>query len=66
MGKRKRTKGQTKQRSTKLTHKTKDGVTRTPLTTGFRHMCSGRVNSSCSTCGTRRATLVKNPEVSHE
>jgi hypothetical protein len=29
-------------------------------------MCSGRVGSSCSSCGTRRATLVTNPVISHE
>jgi len=32
-----------KQRSTKHTHKTKDGVTRTPLKTGGELRCSGRV-----------------------
>ena len=36
-----------------ITQKTKDRVTRTPLKTG-------RVNSSCSTSGTRRVTLVTN------
>jgi hypothetical protein len=35
-----------KQRSTKHTHKTKDRVTRTPLTTGSELRCSGRVSSS--------------------
>jgi hypothetical protein len=29
-------------------------------------MNSGRVNSSCSTCGTRRVTLVTIPVISHE
>ena len=43
-----------KQRSTKHTYKSKDRVTRTPLTTGDEHRCSGRVNSSCSTSDTRR------------
>ena len=38
-----------KQRSTKHTYKTKDRVTRTPVTPGDDMMCSGRVNSSCST-----------------
>ena len=38
-----------KQRSTKHTHKTKDRITRTPLTTGGELRCSGRVSSSCST-----------------
>jgi hypothetical protein len=28
--------------------------------------CSGRVNSSCSTSGTRRVNLVTNPVISHE
>jgi len=28
--------------------------------------CSGRVNSSCSTCDTHRITLVTNPVTSHE
>ena len=39
-----------KQRSTKLMHKTKDRVTRTPRKTGGELMCSGKVGSSCSTC----------------
>ena len=43
-----------KQRSTKHTYKSKDRVTRTPLTTEDEHRCSGRVNSSCSTSDTRR------------
>jgi hypothetical protein len=34
-----------KQRSTKHTHKTRDGVTRTPLKTGGKPMCFGRENS---------------------
>jgi hypothetical protein len=50
-----------KQRSTKLTYKTKDRVTRTPLKTGVELRCSGRVSSSCSTSGTRRVNLVTNP-----
>jgi hypothetical protein len=29
-------------------------------------MNSGRVSSSCSTCGTRRVTLVTIPVISHE
>ena len=45
------------------THKTKDRVTRTPLTTGGDRMCSGRVNSSCSTSGTRRVNLLTNPVI---
>ena len=41
-----------KQRSTKLTYKTKDRVTRTPLKTGGELRCSGRISSSCSTSDT--------------
>jgi hypothetical protein len=29
-------------------------------------MCFGRTSSSCSTCGTRRVTLVTNLVISHE
>jgi hypothetical protein len=43
MTKRKRQKD--KQRSTKHTYKTNDGVTRTPLRTGGELRCSGRVGS---------------------
>jgi hypothetical protein len=50
MAKRKSTKGQT------YTY-TKDRVTRTPLQTGGELMCSGSVNSSCSTSDTRRVKL---------
>jgi hypothetical protein len=50
-----------KQRSTKHTHTTKDRVTRTPLQTGGKFRCSGRVSSSYSTSGTRRVNLVTNP-----
>jgi len=53
-----------KQRSTKHTHKTKDRVTRTPLKTEGELRYSGRVNSSCSTSGTRRVNLVTNPVIS--
>ena len=55
-----------KQRSTKHTYKTKDRVTRTPLTTGGELRCSGRVSSSCSTRGTRRVNVVTNPVISGE
>jgi hypothetical protein len=55
-----------KQRSTKHTNKTKDRVTRTPLKTGGKLRCSGRVNSSCSTSGTRHVNLVTNPVISLE
>jgi hypothetical protein len=34
-------------------YKTKYQVTRTPLNTGSEHRSSGRVDSSCSTSGTR-------------
>ena len=55
-----------KQRSRKHTHKTKDRVARTPLKTGGELMCSERVSSSFSTCGTRRVNLVTNPVISRE
>jgi len=55
-----------KQRSTKLTHKTKDWVTRTPLKTRGELRCSGRVSSSCSTSGTIHVNLVTNHVISHE
>ena len=54
-----------KQRSTKHTHKTKDGVTRTSLKTRGELRCSGRVGSSCSTSDTDhecRLKLVKNSQ----
>jgi hypothetical protein len=47
-----------KQRYTKLTYKTKDRVTRTPLITRGELRCSGRVGGSCSTSGTRCVTNV--------
>ena len=50
-----------KQRSTKhYTDNIKDQVTRTTLKTGLggELRCSERVNSSCSTCGTRLVILV--------
>jgi hypothetical protein len=53
-----------KQRSTKHIYKTKDRVKRTPLKTGGKLRCSGRVSSSCSTGGTRRVNLVTNPVIS--
>jgi hypothetical protein len=46
--------------------KTKNRVTRKPLKNGNELRCSGRVNSSCSTSGTRRVNVVKNPVLSHE
>ena len=47
------------------THKRKDRVARTPLKLGDELRCSGRVSSSFSTSGTRRANLVLNPVISH-
>ena len=41
-----------------ITHKTKDRSTRIPLNTRGELRCFGRVTSSCSTSGTRRATFV--------
>ena len=38
-----------KQRSTTHTHKTKERVTRTPLSIGDEVRCSGRISSFCST-----------------
>ena len=55
-----------KQRSTKHTYKTKDRVTRTPLKTRGELRSSGRVDSSCSTSGTRRVNLVTNLVISRE
>jgi hypothetical protein len=49
-----------KQRSKKHTYKTKDRVTRTPVKTGGKLMCFGRVSKSCSSSGTRRVNLVTN------
>jgi hypothetical protein len=62
MTKRNRTKGQAT--STKQYHKTKDWVARTPLKTGCELRCSGRVNSYCSTNGTRRVNIDINPVIS--
>jgi len=50
----------------KITHLTKDRVTRTPLKTGDELMYSERVSSSCSTRDNRRVTLVTIPVISHE
>ena len=36
-----------------ITQKTSDRATRTPLRTRGEIMCSGRVGSYCSKCGTR-------------
>jgi hypothetical protein len=41
-------------------------VTQTTLKIGGELGCSWRVSSSCSTSGTRRATLVTNPVINHE
>jgi hypothetical protein len=48
-----------------ITQKIKDRATQTPQKTGDEIRCSGRVSSSCSTCGTRRVTLVTSPVISH-
>ena len=37
-----------------------------PTKNGGELRCSGRVNSSCCTSGTRRFNLVTNPVISHE
>ena len=63
MAKGKRTKGQT---TIYNTQKTKDRVTWTPLNTGGELRCFGRVNSSCSTSGTRRINVVTKPVISHK
>ena len=55
-----------KRRSTKHTHETKDRVTITLLKTGGELRCSGKGNSSCSTCDTRRVNLVTNQVISCE
>jgi hypothetical protein len=55
-----------KQRSTKNTHKIKDRVTRIPQKNRGELRCSGRVSSSCSTSGTRRANLVTKVVVIHK
>jgi hypothetical protein len=47
--------------------KTKTSAARTPLKTRGGHICSGRVNKSCSTCGTRPIIPVTNTVmISHE
>ena len=48
------------------TQKTNDRTTRTPLKIEGELGCSGMVSTSCSTSGTCRVTLVKNPLISHE
>ena len=50
----------------KHTYKIKDRVTQTPLKTGGKIRCFGRVGSSCSTSGTRRVNLVTHPVISRE
>ena len=47
-------------------HTTKDKATRTSLKSVGERRCSGRISSSCSTCGTCRVTLVTNPVIIHE
>jgi hypothetical protein len=46
-----------------MTHKAKDRVTRTLPIPGGELRCSEKVSSPCSTSGTRRVTLVKNPVI---
>ena len=48
------------------TQKTEDRTIGTPLNTMGEHKCFGRVSSSCSMCGTRRAALLTNLVRSHE
>jgi len=64
MVKRKRTEGQTT--IYKTTHKTKYGVTQTPLITRGELGCSGSACSSCFTSATRPVNLVTNPVLGHE
>ena len=47
------------------TYYTRSGSTN-PTKIGGEIKCSGRISNSCSTCGTRRVTLVTNPMISHE
>jgi hypothetical protein len=55
MAKRKRTKGHNNDLQN-ITQKTKDRATRTPIKTIEGDLrCSGRVGSSCTTCGTRQS-----------
>jgi hypothetical protein len=46
-----------KQRSTNITQKTKDRITRTPFKIEGELRCSGRVSSSWFVCDTRRVTV---------
>ena len=55
-----------KQRSTKLSYKTKDRVAGTALKTGVEFRFSARISSSCSTIDTRRVNLVTHPIISRE
>ena len=49
-----------------IAQETKDRAIRTPLKSRGELMCSGRVDSFCSTNGTRRVYLVTNPVIGHE
>ena len=51
---------------TKLSTKTNDRATRTPLKCGGQPQCSKSVRGSCSTRGICRVTLVTNPVINHE
>ena len=57
MAKRKRTNNDLQN----ITQKTKDRAARIPLKSRGEIRCSGKVNSFCSTCDTRRNTLVTKP-----
>ena len=48
-----------------FTQKPKDRTIRTPLKTESELRSSGRVSSSCFTCGTCRIPLVTNSMISH-
>ena len=49
-----------------ITQKTKYRAIQTPLKIGGELRYSGRVSSSCSTCGTHCVTLVTNQVISEE
>jgi len=47
----------------KITNNYRDRETQTPLQTGGKYRCSGRVSSSCSTCDTRGVTVKRHEHV---
>ena len=59
MAKRKRTNNDLQN----TTQKAKDRARRTPLKTGGKLRCSGRVGSSCSTCGSRLVIFIPIPVI---